>query len=295
MKFFATFLCLGLIFNAQATTWVFKTEYAQNNTDNVNSSATTKVKDTYSDLIFNLQAKGQEWKWRLKYKMEKYKETTTNNSNYVSTGIVNKPNKNREYTFDVYRLKYTTTPTVVTDVTSDNQGFKLGATFSKDFTKDENGYFSMLFNQKKYTNIANRTDSILDATFGYENNVNNSFVVTPELNLEYNNSKDSYYSNFNIGPSLSLLFNASEAFELFANASLTHTIYSQRTFQQTTHNRTTNVKEHQSLTVMEAGATYTLFGKLPITAKYTSNRNSSNNSASAYQSKVFGISLGLKI
>lgn len=293
-KIMITGLLLSIT-HAHAVTWILKSEFTRNTTDNVNSSNSSKVKDTYSDLIFNLQAKGQEWKWRAKYKIEKYDQTTSNNSNYISTGVVNKPNKNREYTFDVYRLKYTTTPTVVTDVTSDNQGFKLGATFSKDFSNSDNGYFSLLFNSKKYTNIANRTDTIIDATFGYENNVNESFLVIPELMLEYNNSKDTYYSNFNIGPSLLLSYNATDALELFANASLTHTIYSQRTFQQTSGPRTINAKEHQTLVSTEAGATYTFFEKLLVTAKYSTNRNSSNNSSSAYQSNVFSFNFGLKI
>jgi hypothetical protein len=295
MKKFLPFLML-LSAMGHAATFSFKTDFNRSTTDNVNSSNTTLVKDTYSTLGFTLQAKTEDlqYKYKLKFKTEKYQETTANNNNTISGGITYKPSKIREYTLDAYKQTYTTTPTLVSDVTSDNTGIKLGATLSHEFSKDKTGYTAFSGNFKKYTNIPGRQDSIFDLTLGYENYINSNFLVVPELLAEYNKSTDSYYANFNLGPSLSTSFNATDELEFFVNLLLTYTSYSGRTFTETKNNRTLTVKEHQSLFSSEIGAIYTFFDKIPVTAKYSTTRNSSNNSASAYKSKVFSFNIGLR-
>lgn len=294
MKILVSFLLFLINLNVFAFDWSFRVDGTRLSTNNVYSTTTDQQKDTYTILAANLQFKTETMKYRFKFKTENYSETTDNNNQTVSGGITYKPTKLREYSFDLYKQIYTTTPEVVDDQTSDNTGFKLGATFSKEYNKDRTGYFSLLGNFKSYTKISNRRDSIIDAIFGLENTYSDKLLLIPELTFEYNHSTDSYYTNFNVGPSLSSSYFFSDDLEFFLNLLLSHTRYSTRTFSKTTGNRTLNVKEYQSLFSSDLGIIYTIFANLNLTFKYSSQRNSSNNPESPYQAKITSFNLGYK-
>jgi hypothetical protein len=294
MKFYAFSFFTVISLNASAFDWSFKIDAGRYSTNNVYSTTTDPTKDTYSLLAGNLQFKTETMKYRFKIKTETYVETEDNNNQTISAGITYKPSKLSEYSLDLYKQIYTSTPAVSADQASDNTGMKFGATFSKEYNKDKVGYFSLLGNFKSYTQISNRQDAIIDAVFGLENNYSEKLLLIPELTFELNNSTDSYYTNFNVGPSISSSYFFSDSLEFFLNLLLSHTRYSTRTFSKTSGNRTLNVKEYQSLFSTDFGVVYTLFSHFLVTAKYSSQRNSSNNPDSPYQTKITSINLGYK-
>lgn len=294
MKILLIVLLFLLTLNLQAFDWSLKLDASKYSTNNVYSETSNPTKDTYTLLAANLQLKTETTKFRLKLKTESYTQTDDNNNQTVSGGLTYKPNKLREYTLDLYKKIYTSTPAVSADQASDNTGFKVGATFSKEYNKDKVGYFSLMGNFKSYTKISNRQDAIIDAIFGLENTYSEKLLLIPELTFEFNNSTDSYYTNFNVGPSLSSSYFFSEDLEFFFNLLLSHTRYSTRTFSKDSGNRTLNVKEYRSLFSTDIGFVYNIFSNFHLTAKYSSQRNSSNNPTSPYQTKITGLNLGYK-
>lgn len=294
MKFCAFYLFTFLSLNAVAFDWSLKIDASRYSTNNVYSTTTDPTKDTYSLLSGNLQLKTDTMKYRFKIKTETYAKTDDNNNQTISGGITYKPSKIREYTLDLYKQIYTSTPAVSADQASDNTGLKIGATFSKEYNKDKVGYFSLMGNFKSYTKISNRQDAIIDAIFGLENTYSEKLLLIPELTFEFSNSTDSYYTNFNVGPSISSSYFFSDDLEFFLNLLLSHTRYSSRTFTKESGNRTLNVKEYQSLFSTDIGLVYTLFSNLYVTAKYSSQRNSSNNPENPYQTKITSINIGYK-
>lgn len=292
-------LLISIVFcsNLYAMDVTMKGDYYQTHTDNVNSSNSSITSDTYTDYVATLQFKNPTHKLKFKAKVEKYETTTSNNSNYFNIGYGYKTDSKDDFTLEAFKQKYSVTPSISTDTSSDNTGGKIGYTFNKSFDKDRSGYISLLGTYKNYTKISSRKDSIVDLNMGYENYLTKDFSMTAEMNLEYNKSKDSYYTNFNLGPALYLNYSLTPNFELFANALLTYTSYNSRTFQTTVRNRTVNNKEHQTLSTLEIGALYTFFNHIVLQAKYTSNNNTTNNttsSSSAYKSHLFMMNVGLR-
>jgi len=90
-------------------------------------------------------------------------------------------------------------------------------------------------------------------------------------------------------------FTLAESFELYLSASYTYTAYNSRTFTQTVNKRTVSTKEHQGLFTSEAGAIFNPWDFVGITLKYTSNRNNSNNSTSAYQSHLYAFDIAIRL
>lgn len=295
MKYF----CLFSLFFSNALfafDWTFKTDFTRNSTNNVNSSS-TKVSDTYSDLIGTLTAKNDQNKFKLKAKIEKYSKTTDYDNNTITGSYVFKPTKLREYQIDLSQQSYKVNGAVTnSDTASDNRSLKLGTTWNYNISKDQSGSINLTSSYRDYFKNANRKDLLVDASFNYENYLTEAFSVSPELNLEYNKSKDSTYSNLNLGPALYLNYSASDNLDFFVNLNLTYTNYTSRTFTSTTkNNKTVSNKEHQTLFSNEIGTIYTIFDKITLQAKYSQTNNTSNNSASAYKTNLFTFNVGLKI
>jgi hypothetical protein len=293
MKQFFGLLIL-LSFNVSAWDFTFKTDFSRSSTNNVNSANSNLVSDTYSDLTGAIQAKNEFHKIKIKLKMEKFQTYSDNDFLALNLGYTYFASKSHDYYFEVFNQKYHNVSVSNSDTASDNRGIKVSTTFSDSISKDENSYLTLMGTYKEYTKIASRKDSIIDSTFGYEKYVTSTFSLNPELNLEYNNSKDSYYSNFNIGPSIYLNFNPNDNLEFSVSGNLIYTAYSHRTFQQTNNARTLNIKENQSLFSNDFSVTYTFFDKLPVQLKYSTVKNSSNNSASAYATHVTAVNFGFK-
>lgn len=272
----------------------FKGDYIHNNTDNVDST-NVPVKDQYNDYAATLQLKDDINKWKLKYKSEKYKTTKADNNNSIDLSYQYKPSKIREFSISAFQQKYTGTSLSTTDTASDNQGAKISTTLTHEVDKDKNTYLTAMGTYKKYTKL-NRQDPLLDLTLGYDDNISPTFEINPELNLEYNNSTDGYYKNINWGPSLTLTLTPNEKWEIFGSISYTSTNYSGRTITITPpKGKSYTTKENQEIVTTSIGTVYNLFDVLDLSAKYTNNRNSSNNNTNAYASKVTTFSISLRI
>lgn len=293
-----SFLYLLIIFyccqKSYAGNFYSKLDYNFNKTDNVNSSNSDYVKDSYSNLTLNLGHKGEEYRFRLRVKSERYQTTTENNSRSVSFNTVYKSNRTTEYSLDLYQQKYTDVPLISGDSSSDNRGIKMGANFTKAYSEKRVGYLGILFNSKQYPNLENRADRIFDLSLGYEFYPNNTILILPELLFSYNQSNQDYYSNYTIGPSIFISFNLTDDLELSTSFMLTHTQYTGRTFEETKGSRTVTVKEHQSLFATEIGLSYALFNYLTVSSKIGSSRNSSNNPSAPYRTESISFSVNLK-
>lgn len=295
MKFIICYFTFLFLFsNSYAGTFYSKLDYSLNKTDNVNSSNSDYVKDSYSNLILNLGHKGEEYRFRLRIKSERYQMTSENNSRSVSFNTIYKSNRTTEYSFDFYQQKYTDIPLISGDISSDNHGLKIGANFTKAYSEKRVGYLGVLLNSKQYPNLENRNDRILDLSLGYEYYPNSTILILPELLFSYNQSNQDYYSNYTIGPSLFLSLNITDELELSTSFVLTHTQYTDRSFQETKGSRTVSVKEHQSLFATDIGLSYSIFNNLTISSKIGSSRNSSNNPSAPYRTESISFSVSLK-
>lgn len=296
MKYNLLFLAGLTLFSqtAFAMKLSFKGDYIHNNTDNVDST-NVPVKDQYNDIAATLQLKDETNKWKLKYKVEKYKKTIADNNNSFDLSYQNKPQKGEEYNIAVFDQKYTGTSLSTSDTSSDNQGAKLSTTLTHEINKEKNTYATIGAVYKKYTKL-NRIDPIADLTLGYDNNISPEFELNPELNVEYNASDNGYYKNFNFSPSLTLTLTPNDKWEIFGSISYSNTNYSGRTFTFVPpHGKSYQVKETQELVTTSIGTNYNLFQYWDLSAKYSSNRNTSNNNTNAYSSKVTTFNISLRI
>ncbi|MGZ3788489.1 MAG: hypothetical protein ACXVLQ_08210 [Bacteriovorax sp.] len=293
-KALAPFLFVIFCTNAWSLDLSLKADAQYSSTDNVNLTNTNQISDSYSTLGGYLQAKNETWKLKLRGKVEKYKEQKENDNYSTELSLQYKRTKANDYTIGIFQQVYNGTPLVTTDTTSDNSGARLSTTFSHDFDKDTNGYFSAAGTYKKYSKIAGRNDKILTGALGLEHYFSSSFMVNPELSLQNNGSADPYYSNVSYGPSILLSFTPDDKWEIYLNGSYSHTRYSGRNVATTVRGRTTNQNEYQNLTSADIGATYTLEKLVSLQAKYSTGTNASNNSTSAYKVNVISFGLGLK-
>jgi hypothetical protein len=273
--------------------YTFKGNYLINTTSNVDSSSTTPINDSYSDFIAAIQAKNDTFKFKFKFKNEKYKKTKSYDNSSFDISTTYKRTKNNDYTVAFSKLTYKGVPANISDTTSDNTNIKIATSFTHTINKTDSSYFSVSLAQKNYP-TQNRKDPIIDLSFGYEGDFLKKLTINPELLIELNNSNSTTYRNINMAPTVAFIYALNDDLELNFNTGFTYTNYTNRTFSETIKNKTVQTKEHQGLVATEVGASYTLFDKLILNAKYTTNRNSSNNPTSEYNSNIFSFNFGFR-
>ena len=187
--------------SAKAMDFSFKANAVHNVTDNVNLTNTNPIADTYQTLSGFLQLKNEDFKFRLKGKLDKYKKQDENSNYSTELSGSYKHTKSSEYILSIFNQVYNGIPAVTTDTTSDNKGARASATFSNDFSKETNGYISFNATIKNYTKNAGRKDKIYGAYTGLEHNFTPQLMINLEINLSKNASNDSYYENISYGPS----------------------------------------------------------------------------------------------
>jgi hypothetical protein len=291
-----SFLALtSFITNVRAWDTTVKLDAQHASTDNVNLTSTDPISDTYNTYGGYLQTKNDEFKFKLRGKTEKYNKQKENDNYSFDLSAQYKRTKTDDYTFAVFKQTYNGTPAVTTDTTSDNNGGRLAANFSHEYDKDTNGYFTITGTYKKYPKIDGRKDKILSGILGLEKYVTPNFLFNPEFNVQNNSSTDSYYENFSYGPSALISITPTDKWEIFADASFTHTNYSGRTVTTTTvRGKSTTKKEYQELLNLDAGIVYSLFKNVQLQAKYTKGKNNSNNSTAAYKANVLSFDISFK-
>jgi len=86
-----------------------------------------------------------------------------------------------------------------------------------------------------------------------------------------------------------------ENLEFNGSISYAYTLYSTRT-TTTTNNRGRNVNTQmfQELVATEIGASYYVTKQLPLTIKYSTSKNSSNNVSYDYKANIVSFGLGYK-
>ncbi len=290
------FLCSLFCCSLTAHAWDFglKGDATRTTTDNVNLTNTAPINDSYNTLGGYLQLKNESLKFKLKGKVEKYKKQNENDNYSADLSMQYKYSKTNDFTFSAFKQVYNGTPAVITDTTSDNSGARIAATLGTEFNKDSTGYISLNGTVKKYSKIAGRTDKIVTAAFGLENYFTPSFMVNPELNIQNNNSADSYYSNLSYGPMLYFSFTPNDSWEFFVDGSYSYTSYSGRTVTTTVKNRKVVNKEYQELKSADIGMIFTIAKNLTLQAKYTNGKNNSNNTTAAYKADALSMGLGFK-
>lgn len=295
MKLLIPSVCLTL-FSLNSYAWDFsiKGDAQRASTDNVNLASTAQVSDSYTTFSGYLQAKNENYKFKLKGKTDKYTQQKENDNYSTDLSLQYKHSKNDSYTVGVFKQVYNGTPVLVTDTTSDNDGARFSSNFSKDYDKNSSGYFSLSGTYKRYTKITNRTDTILGAALGFEHYFTSTFMANPEFNIQNNSSKDAYYKNFSYGPSLLLDWTPNDFWEIYASASYAYTNYSGRYVNTVVRGRTTSSKEYQELTSTDAGIVYTFENNISLQLKYSIAKNSSNNTTSSYKANVLSYNIGLK-
>jgi len=286
-----------LLFSFNLYAWDFgvKADFQRATTNNVDLSNTNPVSDTYSTYGGHVQVKDNVYKIKLKAKAEKYKLRTVNDNYTFDLSFQYKPTKHNDYTFAVFKQTYNGITATSTDTASDNNGGRFSVTFSKDFDKKTSGYLILNGTAKKYTKIANRNDKIIGASIGLEHYKETTLLINPELLAASNNSTDSYYKNFFYGPSLLISYTPNDNWEIYLDGSISFTKYSRRTVSTIVKGRKSNENEHQELSSAGMGAIYTITEKFPLEVKYTSSKNSSNNSTSAYKAQILSFNIGMKL
>ncbi|MBC7538123.1 MAG: hypothetical protein H7281_04840 [Bacteriovorax sp.] len=289
-------LNLLICFAPQAYAWDFgfKADAQESFTDNVNLTNTNSISDSFYSYGGYLQTRNEIFKLKLKAKAEKYNLQKENDNYSFDLSMQYKRTKNNDFTFALFKQVYNGIPLVSTDTTSDNNGGRLSTTFSTDFDKETSGYLILNGTYKKYTKIINRNDTITGASIGLEHYLNSNLLINPELLAASNNSNDSYYKNTFYGPSLLISYTPNDKFEFFVDGSFSHTKYSGRSIVTVVKNKNVTTSEYQELKSAGIGAIYTLANMFPIQLRYSTNKNSSNNSTSAYKAQILSISVGMK-
>lgn len=291
-----TLILIFTSFNLNAWDFIAKGNIQQSRTSNVNNTNTGAIPDKYTALDGYLQEKNDQFKIKLKGKREQYQNQTANNNYSVDLSLQYKHSKSDDYTVGIFKQVYNGANIVSTDTTSDNNGGRISATFTKEFNSDTSLYLSPTFTSKKYPKISGRNDNIINGSIGIEYYFSPTFMINPEFDVQNNSSSDSYYGNSSLGPTLSFSFTPNDNWEFFADASYTATVYRGRrlTQQQPVNPRTRPVYEKQNLTSSDIGVTCNLIKFFSVTAKYAMENNTSNNSTSAYKANVGSVGIGLK-
>lgn len=285
------------VFISQAFSWDFgaKLEIERSNTDNVNLSDSAQVKDSYNTLNGYLQVKDDTYKIKLRAKKDQYHVLNANDNYLLDLSTQFKHTQNDDYTLGIFKQVYDGATIISTDTTSDNQGARLAANFSKDFYDNVFGYSSINASQRRYPKIAGRTDKIVGALLGAEYNATNYLMINPEFNLQKNSSAIPYYSNVAFGPTLTISVSPIDNWDLYVVSSFAKTNYSGRVYTVFVDGVPQSENESQSLLTMDYGTSYKFSKKVSIEAKYSQEKNSSNNPVSMYKTNILSISLSLKI
>jgi hypothetical protein len=296
MKSKITVILIFISLNSSAWDFVAKGNVQQSSTSNVNNTSTGAIADKFTAIDGYLQEKNDFFKFKIKGKKEQYKSQTANDNYAVDFSVQYKHSKSDDYTIGVFKQVYNGASIISTDTTSDNNGGRISATFTKEFNPDTSLYFSPTFTSKKYPKIASRTDKILTGALGVEYNFSPDFMINPEFDLQNNNSSDSYYGSTSVGPTLTLSYTPNDFWEFFADASYSATVYTGRvlTQQPPLNPRIKPVYEKQNLTSTDIGVTCNLISFVSLTAKYAREKNTSNNPTSAYKANVGSFGFGLK-
>jgi hypothetical protein len=289
--FFYFFLNLS---NVYAWDFGFKADAQKNYTDNVNLTNVNPIADSYNVLGGYAQFKNADYRIRLKAKMEKYQKQDENSNYTTELGLQYKHTKTQVYDISVFNQVYNGTPTVSTDTTSDNKGARVAAAFTNNFDKDTSGYISLNGTLKNYTKIQGRKDKLFGAAVGIEHYLTPGFLINPEVNILSNSSTDSYYKNTAYGPSLLASYSPNDNWEFFADGSYTYTLYSDRSITSIVKGKTVTRKEYQELKNAEVGTIYSFERFVTLQAKYSTGKNNSNNSASAYSANVTSLGISFK-
>ena len=263
-------------------------------TDNVNSTATAPISDSYNTLTGYIQEKNDEFRLRLKGKYDKYAKQTENNNYVADLSLQYKRTKMNDYTFSVFKQVYNGTPIDTTGSTSDNNGGKISTTFNHEYDKDTTGYITIDGTLKNYSKIAGRKDKIFSGTLGLEDYFTSSFMANPEFSLSSNSSSNSYYKTISFGPSLMLSFTPNDTWEFYYNGSLSHTKYSGRTVVTIVKGKSSTKEVYQELISNDFGAIYYLTKNVPFQFKYSTSKNTSNDGTSKYKSHGVTFDIGAK-
>ncbi len=295
MKFISFFSLIFINSTLYAWDTTFKADLQRSSTDNANLTSSSPIADTYYTLGGTVQTKNDEFKLKAKFKKDQYTKEKTNDSTTTDISLQYKYNKAYEYTLSVSKQVYNYVPITTNDTTSDNTGAKFGFNYNKSFDKDSSGYFDGSFASKKYPNIINRTDKIVNLLCGFEHYFSESTMAVPEINLQKNTSTNNYYSNFVFGPSLLFSYTKNDRWEFFGDANYARTTYSGRTVSTIIRGRTSTQKEYQNLVGFNIGAIYSFKKYVTLQGKLATENNSSNNASSGYKSNILSLNLGFKI
>lgn len=287
-----------VLFHSNVFAWDYsiKGDFSQKHTDNVNSSNTSLVADNIKDFSAYGQVKDKDDRFRIKGRATRYDKTTENNSNYFEGSYQRRFDDNLEDTFTlkVFSEKYTQTPTISTDTTADNKGYEVQIYFSKEIEKDFSFNSTYSINLKDYTNSATRKDTRYEALLGFEKIFKSAYTFAPDINIAYNNSKESYYGYYLYGFSLFASAELTENIELFSTYSYSKTFYKDRTFSSTVLGRASTQKENQTAKTFEIGISYYVTNWLTLDAKISNSTTTSNNTSNSYKSKDYEFGFGLK-
>jgi hypothetical protein len=287
---------LGIyLFTLNASAWDFglKGNYQFSRTDNVNSTATAKIKDKFTTANLAAQVKNKKIKLRIKGKLEKYKKQTDNDYYSADVNLQYKFTKDLDFNLGAFKLVYNNIPAISSDTSSNNSGARLSVNYNIQHDNQNSTLLSLTATQKNYPVLV-RKDKIVTALIGFEYLPNEMFTVSPDFSLNSNSSDDDYYKNYSYGPSLYLGFIPSDSWEFSLNLSYTHTKYSGRPITSTVKGRAVNVDEYQGLVTTEVGTIYNLTQNLSLQGKYSTSKNNSNNSSSAYVTNLFSGNIGFR-
>lgn len=292
--FSKTILFSLILFSLDAYSWDFgfKGSGQYSSSDNVNLSQ-TKISDTYRTLDLAAQVKNEKFKFKLKGKVEKYKNETANDFYNTDFNIQYKRTKLNDYNLGVFKLVYNNIPAISSDTSSNNSGARLSTNFNQVYSKKASSFVSFTGTYKNYP-ILSRKDKILTALVGYEYVVKKILTIAPDFTYTINSSNQVYYKNISYGPSLYLGLIPDDFWEHFISIAYAYTKYSGRTVSETVSGKVVQNQEHQKLITLEIGTLYNLTENLTLQAKYSTNKNTSNNSQSAYIAHLISASIGFR-
>lgn len=295
MKRISLIIFLLAITNAHAWDLGAKFDAQRSNTNNVNLTTTSPTSDSYNTLSAYGQVKNEKWKYKLKFRSEKYATEKANNNNIADFSVQYKRTKTNDFTLNIFRQTYTGTTAVNNDTSSDNNGYKLATTITKVYDKENSGYLTLSGGGKSYPKMTNRKDTTFVVGFGLEHTVSSQFMINPEFNFQSNSSSNTYYSTTSLGPSILVSYTPNDNWEIFSDLSYNYTKYTGRVVAVQVRRRTQNETETQSLTAFDLGAIYTFANGFSLNGKFAKSKNTSNNDTSAYNADVISFNVGLKI
>ena len=282
--------------NVYAWDYSIRGDLSQRTTDNVNGTATALVKDKYSTFNTYGQVKDKEDRFRLKFRATRYDKTTANDSNYFEGSYQRRFDDDLEdsFTLKFFSEKYTQTPTLSTDTSSDNRGYEAQLFFLRELKNNFSVNSTYILSNRTYPNMTDRKDTRYDGIFGLEKVIKDVVTLAPEVNLSYNKSKDSYYTYFLVGGGMSVTVQATEELDLSCGYSLAKTFYQDRMVTTIVNGRSSSTEEDLTTKTIDTSISYYATKWLSLEASYSISDNTSNNTESVYKTKEFEFGIGLK-